>query len=452
MEHPHHRRRIVGPLAAKLRRAGEILRQKDEQALEEYAFLQQAGEDVSSELDRLQKRLGRLLLLCAAACLLLFLLAALIGRQDAGLEMLLQRPSITEDDAYADVRVTLQWQEASWKQDVRLDVPRQEISAKDARALFERCRQWLETEVFGSRQDLGRVTGDLKLPLQDETGLIAIGWSSSDPSRIAEDGRVNLTGVRDGESVELAASLQAGDHGDTLRFTAVFAPSEAKDLTPSLQYEAEEMLQQLPELLTEVHQVLPEKTPGGADADWALKREGLPWEIAGVFFLAAVFLVFSRTDSLKKHLKERKAAFEQEIPNMSLQMILLLNAGLTVEGSFQRLVQENRDRDHPLYQALCSLDAESRATNLPFVNALYVYARQSGIRDLIRFSSLALDCSGRGAELSEKLDRERQQLWNVRLNQAKARAKEAETKLCLPLMILLLVLVVIAIAPALMEM
>ena len=198
MEHPHHRRRIVGPLAAKLRRVGEILRQKDEQALEGYAFLQQAGEDVSSELDRLQKRLGRLLLFCAGTCLLLFLLAALIGRQDAGLEMLLQRPSITEDDAYADVCVTLQWQEASWKQDVRLDVPRQEISAKDARALFERCRQWLETEVFGSRQDLGRVTGDLKLPLQDETGLVAIGWSSSDPSRIAEDGRVNLTGVRDG--------------------------------------------------------------------------------------------------------------------------------------------------------------------------------------------------------------------------------------------------------------
>lgn len=137
---------------------------------------------------------------------------------------------------------------------------------------------------------------------------------------------------------------------------------------------------------------------------------------------------------------------------MSLQMILLLNAGLTVDGSFQKLVEENRDRDHPLYRALASLEAESRATNLPFVNALYVYARQSGIRDLIRFSSLALDCSGRGAELAEKLDRERQQLWNVRLNQAKAKAKEAETKLCLPLMILLLVLVVIAIAPALMEM
>ena len=85
------------------------------------------------------------------------------------------------------------------------------------------------------------------------------------------------------------------------------------------------------------------------------------------------------------------------------------------------------------------------------MNALYVYARQSGIRDLIRFASLALDCSGMGSELAEKLDRERQQLWNGRLNQAKARAREAETKLCLPLMILLLVLVVIAVAPALLE-
>ena len=89
---------------------------------------------------------------------------------------------------------------------------------------------------------------------------------------------------------------------------------------------------------------------------------------------------------------------------------------------------------------------------MPFVNLLYVYARQSGMRDLIRFASLALDCSGRGSELAEKLDRERQQLWGDRLNAAKAKAREAETKLSLPLMLLLLVMVVIAISPALLEM
>ena len=89
---------------------------------------------------------------------------------------------------------------------------------------------------------------------------------------------------------------------------------------------------------------------------------------------------------------------------------------------------------------------------MPFVNLLYVYARQSGLRDLIRFASLALDCSGRGSELAEKLDRERRQLWGSRLNAAKAKAREAETKLSLPLMLLLLVMVVIAISPALLEM
>ena len=135
-----------------------------------------------------------------------------------------------------------------------------------------------------------------------------------------------------------------------------------------------------------------------------------------------------------------------------MQMILLLDAGLTVEAAFARLIAENEEQENPLYRSFSRLEAESKATNMPFVNLLYVYARQSGMRDLIRFASLALDCSGRGSELAEKLDRERQQLWGGRLNTAKAKAREAETKLSLPLMLLLVVMVVIAISPALLEM
>ena len=452
MEHPHDRHRIIRDLRERTAAFWDGLRRRDEQSLDGYAFLQQAGEDVASELDRLQKRLKRTLLLCGLACFVLFVLIVLLGRQEKSLEEVLQRPAYDEPDGQAALHLALNWKETLWEQDLLLDLPSRELTKREAEERFDQCAAWLETEVFGKNQPLERVTADLKLPLQTPAGSVALCWSSSDPSRIAEDGRVNLTGARDGEKVVLSASLQAGEFGRDLFFPAVLAPSAAKDLSHSLQAETERVLQDLPGSLTDLRQDLPQKSPAGAEAFWTVQKPELPWEIAGVFILAASFLLFSRTDSLKRRLKAQKAAFEQEIPNMSLQMILLLNAGLTVDGSFQKLVEENRDRDHPLYRALASLEAESRATNLPFVNALYVYARQSGIRDLIRFSSLALDCSGRGAELAEKLDRERQQLWNVRLNQAKAKAKEAETKLCLPLMILLLVLVVIAIAPALMEM
>ena len=426
------------------------MRRKDEDALEAYSFLSRAGEDIPGELAAGERRLRRSLLLLTSGCLALFLLLGVMGLRREDLSDLLQRPAYGDGDGSALVHLRMEYGGSSWEEDVSLDIPARELNQKEARELLDRCEVWLRSDVFGREQDLARVTGDLDLPLSFERGAVELSWTSSDPGRISEEGLVDLIGAGEGHPVELAAVLTAGGHVRQLRFTARLFPLEG-DLSLSLQRESEALQRSMGDHLAWDRQILPEKSPFGAKADWTVPAEGLPWEIAGLLLLGLCGLLFSRTDALKRRLKRKKADFEREIPSMSMQMILLLDAGLTVDGAFQRLIRETRERDHPLYRAFADLAKESEATNLPFVNALYVYARQSGMRDLIRFSSLALDCSGRGSELAEKLDRERQQSWNGRLNQAKARAREAETKLCLPLMILLMVLVVIAIAPALLE-
>lgn len=452
MERPHHRYRIVAALRSLLDAAQERLLQQDEEKLESFAFLQQAGEDISGELQTAQKRMKKGMAAAGLAALLLFLLAALFGGKGESLEELLQRRPFGEASRDAPLHLTLVWEEETWEEDLELSVPARALTQRNAKELFDACETWLLSEVFGSRQDLQQVTKDLRLPVRSADGLVEIAWSSSDPGRISEEGRVDLIGCKAGQTVELSAALLCGDFSRELVFSAVLAPQAAKDLRASLEEEARRLVQDLPQSLSEESQLLPASSPYGAEAAWSARKEGLPWEIAGALLLVWVFLLFSRADGLKSRLKRQKGAFEREIPNMSLQMILLLDAGLTVDAAFARLLEEKRQDDGPLYRALTALDSESRSMNVPFVNALYVYARQSGIRDLIRFSTLALDCSGRGSELAEKLDRERQQLYAGRLNQAKAKAREAETKLCLPLMILLLVLVVIAIAPALLEM
>jgi hypothetical protein len=91
-------------------------------------------------------------------------------------------------------------------------------------------------------------------------------------------------------------------------------------------------------------------------------------------------------------------------------------------------------------------------TNESFVKALYRFAQGTGSRDFLRLAALIADHASRGSELACKLERERNQLWEGRLQLAQARAREVETKLCFPLMLLLCVIVVIAVAPALMEM
>ena len=139
------------------------------------------------------------------------------------------------------------------------------------------------------------------------------------------------------------------------------------------------------------------------------------------------------------------------MPNLSLQLTLLLNAGLVVTAAFDEILRANGDRPHPLYQILNRIRSHCDQTNESFVRALYRFSQTTGSRDFLRLATLVADHASRGSELADKLERERSHLWEGRLQQAQARAKEVETKLCFPLMLLLGVLVVISISPALME-
>ncbi|MBO4819202.1 MAG: hypothetical protein J5528_03590 [Firmicutes bacterium] len=94
---------------------------------------------------------------------------------------------------------------------------------------------------------------------------------------------------------------------------------------------------------------------------------------------------------------------------------------------------------------------ESCNKNLSFESVLFDAAKKLKSKDLLRFSLLLIDSRSKGSELCEKLERERIQMQNSRLSDARAKAKTAETKLCFPLMLLLISLVAICIAPAVMN-
>ena len=440
VEHPHHRYRFI-----------EKAREKAQQEMEPFRFLQEAGEEINRMLKQSEEKAFRLAAGCAIACLLCFVILAISDRSDADLASVLLRPEPGEAEKQAEVIVTLSYEDGSLEESFSLSVPPRDLTKDEADAVFARCEAKILAQLEEACAEDGRLAQDLRLPQSSSDGMVAIVWSSSDPQRIAEDGKVNLIGATDEETVSLTASLSAGAHSKELVFEKRLASFAQDEWQSSLKQEAEALIQGLPQSLTTSAQHLPEQSAFGAKADWRLQKKGLPFEILGLCLFVEVLIVFSRTDALKRHLRKQKNAFEQEIPNMTMQMILLLDAGLTVEPAFSRLIEENRNKNHPLYLAFSNLLEESRSTNMPFVNLLYVYARQSGIRDLIRFASLALDCSAKGSELAEKLDKERQLLWNSRVNTAKSKAKEAETKLCFPLMLLLIAMMTIAIAPVLLE-
>jgi len=156
--------------------------------------------------------------------------------------------------------------------------------------------------------------------------------------------------------------------------------------------------------------------------------------------------------SEKKLRKKRLDEIESAFPDMVMQLILLLEAGLVSSAAFRKLTEMNSGSSNALFAGLEEIQRRCDESNLPFVKELYSFAKSCGSRDLLRFASLVSESMGRGSELAGKLEREREHLWSGRLSRAKAKAAEAGTKLSFPLMLLMISIVIISAAPALMIM
>ena len=358
VEHPHPRYRTLKKIGRFFASLPAAVRERDEQALEPYAFLQEAGEDLRGQLDRVEKRTWRLLAVCAAGSLLLFLLLSVSGMASPGLSALLVRPDPDDGKTEADVTLRLDYKGASHEEDIQVEIPPRERTRAETEALFDRCEAELREDVFAGGEVLRALRSGLQLPLASRDGSVAITWSSSDPARVSESGSVDLVGAQQGETVTLTAVLSAGEYARRLDFEASLSPDTVEDWEESLRQEAAALARELPGRLTDREQILPETSPSGAQAQWTLRKRALPWEIAGLCVFACAAILFSRTDALQRRLKKQKRALEQEIPNMTMQMILLLNAGLTVETAFTRLITENSGRDEPLYRSFSRLEAE----------------------------------------------------------------------------------------------
>ncbi len=364
----------------------------------------------------------------------------------------LVRPRFGEPVRRVSVEVQGDYRDATVSETLILRLPARLLTPEEEQQRIRLCAGRLQDLILGENHSLLGVRSDLSLlRLHEETG-VSLSWESSDPKRIGPDGAVDLLGVVSGETVTIGVELSLGSSSAHREYTVAFAPAQTEDDKRSLQRYLLGLGDELSRPGTESTVVFPVKTDEGVLLRWQLRRSA-PWLLplpAGVMIAAGIYL--SRFDGLKRKIRKKRKAVEEELPNLSLQLTLLLNAGLVVTTAFDEILRENGGSSPPLYRILDKLRIQCMQTNESFVKALHRFAQGTGSRDFLRLAALIADHASRGSELACKLERERNQLWEGRLQLAQARAREVETKLCFPLMLLLCVIVVIAVAPALMEM
>jgi len=344
------------------------------------------------------------------------------------------------------------------KQDVSLRVLPREPSVAEAEAAIEELKRRLPVEILGENESANAIWTKLNLPEYDEKTGAEITWRSADETLISDDGKVNTIGRVEGESVLLTAQIRFGEVKEDFSIALkIGMPPENYDFSSALRSRVAQIAKAAGRTDEGDALALPDGSDEGFSIDWsAPKKKGHIAEIMIVFALIALCFHY-RFRSLEKRVSLAREQIEHDFPDFIGKLGLLLGAGLVITSAIERITEDYEKYrrgfgKRRLYEELVGMRERMKAGNTPLVYEFADVARRSGLREVMRFSSILADNIDKGSALAEKLEQEGAALWDARKRRAEKEGRVAETRLIFPMVLQVLVVVLITVTPAAFEM
>ncbi|MEY8749533.1 type II secretion system F family protein [Alkalicoccobacillus gibsonii] len=170
--------------------------------------------------------------------------------------------------------------------------------------------------------------------------------------------------------------------------------------------------------------------------------------IFGVGLGFSVLLPAIMINQLSNKEKERKNQILVELPEVVNKIILLVNAGETVQQAIVRCVELKEKTDSPLFQEL-KIAVNKLTSNEPFPNVLNEFSKKCSIQEVSIFTTtVLLNYRKGGQDLILSLRELSHDLWEKRKNVSKTKGEEASSKLVFPLILIFVAIMIIVGYPA----
>lgn len=150
--------------------------------------------------------------------------------------------------------------------------------------------------------------------------------------------------------------------------------------------------------------------------------------------------------------KRRTIQIRLELPIVLSKIILLLNAGETLQRSMRTAAMPTGKQRHPLYREFIVLFVQLE-NRMSFPQALEQFNRRCAVQEVSLFANALLMNYRRGGdELADALRMLSGQLWSERKTLARILGEEASSKLVIPMAVIFFIVIVLVAAPAMMHM
>lgn len=172
-----------------------------------------------------------------------------------------------------------------------------------------------------------------------------------------------------------------------------------------------------------------------------------------LFFMLfiSVILVYAQIKELDTKVNKRKESILIELPEFTNKLILLVNAGETVQGAIKKSVEQNLHRifDSPLYYELNEA-MNKLQSNSSFQDTMKDFSQRCGIQEVsVLTTTIMMNYRKGGKQLAESLTDLSKALWDKRKTITRIKGEEASSKLIFPMIFIFGAVLIVIIYPAL---
>lgn len=174
---------------------------------------------------------------------------------------------------------------------------------------------------------------------------------------------------------------------------------------------------------------------------------------SGFIFVSIAILgavIYGPDRELNERLKRRYRMIRIDFPDFLNKLTLLVDAGLTVQRSWQKIAINN-ERNRPLYEEIERVWLNIKGGKSES-EAYEEFARRCRAPEISKFVSAILQNLRKGNDkLVTILRVQASDCWEIRKNEAKKLGEEASSKLLFPMMIMFIAILIIVLTPAVLQ-
>lgn len=336
------------------------------------------------------------------------------------------------------------------KQIVEVTVQERAFTDQEKQILLEDAVKELETVIRGENLSLDEVRKDLVLPTTLAEGRVMVNWITVPYGIVNEDGTLQKAEDEKGVLVELQGTMNCG--GKESIYTAyakVFPPERSAEERLLLEIEGEVESADA-KARHEAQMYLPEQV-GDYQLYWEREKENRTLSVFTLLFLVIVCVYIQADQEVHKKAEKRKHQLIVDYPDLMWKMTMLLGAGLSIRGTFERIAEEYKKKKVEvrwLYEEVCCTCFEMQK-GISEAKAYERFGKRCQLPEYIRLGTMLSQNVRKGAKgLTDLLEREAEASMNERKNHARKIGEQAGTKMLLPMVLMLGIVLVILMVPA----